>query len=325
MGVCGPNDEAIGFEMHTPIKCSPNIQNHHQVVSTAITTELYCPPGQQQQNIGIDGGDKACFACPVGTYQPLRSKGPCVPCPFGKPSVPLLYIIRCTNDQSELTNRLTLSPNNRRRLSPARRGVPGAHARLLAAAPSPQRCGQGRPILHQVPNLRVQPAHRVHGCVSDTFDQHIDVSLRARQFKMLTCPSPPLNSTRTGGAYSNCTDGHQQGSPLCAICEEGFYGSGSGLCKACGPKRAIQITVCFALALAMAAFFALLYFFVRVRALPRVQTGLFRSVRFQLTPFFFLACRHITQHSPARTSTRWRTRSRTKCWRARGAKPSTGS
>lgn len=54
------------------------------MVSTAITTELYCPPGQQQQDIGSEGGDKACFACPVGTYQPLRSKAPCMPCPFGK-------------------------------------------------------------------------------------------------------------------------------------------------------------------------------------------------------------------------------------------------
>ena len=27
--VCGPNDEAIGFEMYTPFKCPPNIQNHH--------------------------------------------------------------------------------------------------------------------------------------------------------------------------------------------------------------------------------------------------------------------------------------------------------
>lgn len=56
---------------------------HTQVVSTAITTELYCPPGQQQQDIGSEGGEKACFACPVGTYQPLRSKAPCQPCPFG--------------------------------------------------------------------------------------------------------------------------------------------------------------------------------------------------------------------------------------------------
>ncbi len=67
----------------------------------------------------------------------------------------------------------------------------------------------------------------------------------------------------TGGLYSNCTDGHQQGSPLCAICEESFYAAG-GVCKACGPKRTIQITVCFAIGLAMAAFFLLLYFFVRV-------------------------------------------------------------
>ena len=93
------------------------------------------------------------------------------------------------------------------------------------------------------------------------------------KFRPTTTPFPALNkhnttqcNTTTGGVYSNCTDGHEQGSPLCAICEEGFYASGSGLCKACGPKRAIQITVCFALALAMAAFFALLYFFVRVRS-----------------------------------------------------------
>jgi hypothetical protein len=48
-----------------------------------VTTELYCPPGQQQQDIGSKGGEKACFACSVGTYQPLRSKAPCQPCPFG--------------------------------------------------------------------------------------------------------------------------------------------------------------------------------------------------------------------------------------------------
>lgn len=53
------------------------------MVATTVTTELYCPPGQQAQDIGSKGGEKACFACPVGTYQPLRSKGPCQHCPFG--------------------------------------------------------------------------------------------------------------------------------------------------------------------------------------------------------------------------------------------------
>lgn len=92
-------------------------------------------------------------------------------------------------------------------------------------------------------------------------------------------------SLSPGGPHSTCTDGHQQGSPLCAICEEGFYASGSGICKACGPKRSIQITVCFALSLALVAFFLLLYYFVRVRPLAaRRIRGLIESDSCALFP-----------------------------------------
>jgi len=120
----------------------------------------------------------------------------------------------------------------------------------------------------------VQPAGRLPRCVS-----RFAALLRLRA--VCACSNnqqPPDRPTDlhplihfSGGLYSNCTDGHQQGSPLCAICEESFYAAG-GVCKACGPKRTIQITVCFAIGLAMAAFFLLLYFFVRVGELwPSIE------------------------------------------------------
>lgn len=43
----------------------------------------------------LDEGERACFACPVGTYQPLRSKVPCQPCPVGKLIYLPTYLSRC--------------------------------------------------------------------------------------------------------------------------------------------------------------------------------------------------------------------------------------
>ena len=55
-----------------------------------------------------------------------------------------------------------------------------------------------------------------------------------------------------------------QGSPLCAICAPGYYIGDTGFCVRCGPRRSIEISIYFSLALAILAFFLLLYFFVRV-------------------------------------------------------------
>jgi hypothetical protein len=65
-----------------------------------------------------------------------------------------------------------------------------------------------------------------------------------------------------GGRFSNCTEGHIQGSPLCATCEPGYYDSNAE-CVPCGPKRRIQVTIALGLAMAVIAFLLLLYFFVR--------------------------------------------------------------
>ena len=168
-----------------------------RVIATSVTSDLYCPPGQQQQDIGSNN-EKACFLCPVGSYQPLRSKQLCQPCPVGADCL--------------------------------RQGID---------VPVPL-AGFWRQPLPLFEATKIDPyfvKYRIYGC------------------------NPP--DVCLGGAASNCTEGHLQGSPLCAICEEGFYGGGTGVCKPCGSKRAIQITVFFALSFALAAFFMLLYFFVR--------------------------------------------------------------
>jgi len=66
----------------------------------------------------------------------------------------------------------------------------------------------------------------------------------------------------SGGQNAECAEGHVQGSPLCAICEYGWY-TVSGECQPCGPKRNLQITIGFAVAVVALAFFALLYFWVQ--------------------------------------------------------------
>lgn len=50
--------------------------------SMAISDEIYCSPGQQPQF--VSDTEKACFLCPINTFQPRRSKGPCLKCPLGK-------------------------------------------------------------------------------------------------------------------------------------------------------------------------------------------------------------------------------------------------
>ena len=64
------------------------------------------------------------------------------------------------------------------------------------------------------------------------------------------------------------------------------------MCQPCGPKRAIQITVFFALALGLAAFFLLLYFFVRVRSIspPPSPCNKPRNRHARLT--------HLNPHTP---------------------------
>ena len=57
------------------------------VHSPLITKDVYCPPGQQAQEINATT-DRACFACPVGYFQPTSSVEPCVPCPLGTPAPP---------------------------------------------------------------------------------------------------------------------------------------------------------------------------------------------------------------------------------------------
>jgi hypothetical protein len=52
-------------------------------VSAIVTSDIYCSPGQQPQQ--VSGDEKACFLCPVGTFQPLRSKSQCPLCPTGMP------------------------------------------------------------------------------------------------------------------------------------------------------------------------------------------------------------------------------------------------
>eukprot|EP00624_Nannochloropsis_granulata_P000650 evm.model.NODE_12539_length_10647_cov_21.244482.3 len=168
-----------------------------RVISTSITNDLYCPPGQQQQDIGSNG-EKACFLCQVGTYQPLRSKERCQSCPVGAD---------CLQEGISL--------------------------------PIP-RAGFWRQPLPVLEATKIDPyfsSHRIYKC------------------------NPP--TVCLGGSLSNCTEGHVQGGPLCAVCEAGYYGGGDGICKPCGSKRAIQITVFFALVFALIVFFVLLYLFVR--------------------------------------------------------------
>ncbi|KAM3570220.1 hypothetical protein VYU27_007700 [Nannochloropsis oceanica] len=168
-----------------------------RVISTSVTNDLYCPPGQQQQDIGSNG-EKACFLCQVGTYQPLRSKEHCQSCPVGAD---------CLQEGISL--------------------------------PIP-RAGFWRQPLPVIEATKIDPyfsSHRIYEC------------------------NPP--AVCLGGSLSNCTEGHMQGGPLCAICEAGYYSGGDGICKPCGSKRAIQITVFFAIMFALMVFFVLLYLFVR--------------------------------------------------------------
>jgi len=168
-----------------------------RVISTRVTNDLYCPPGQQQQDIGSNG-EKACFLCQVGTYQPLRSKERCQSCPVGADCL--------------------------------QQGI---------SLPVP-RAGFWRQPLPVLEATKIDPYFR--------------------SYRIYECNPPTVC---LGGSLSNCTEGHLQGGPLCAVCEEGFYGGGDGICKPCGSKRAIQITVFFALVFALIAFFVLLYLFVR--------------------------------------------------------------
>lgn len=51
------------------------------VLSTNVSETIYCPPGQQPQEIAPR--EFTCVPCPVGFYQPLRAKAACPPCPIG--------------------------------------------------------------------------------------------------------------------------------------------------------------------------------------------------------------------------------------------------
>ncbi|TFJ84058.1 hypothetical protein NSK_004532 [Nannochloropsis salina CCMP1776] len=168
-----------------------------QVIAASMTNDLYCPPGQQQQDIGSNG-EKACFLCPLGSYQPLRSKRPCQPCPLGTDCL--------------------------------QQGV-------FLPVPLP---GYWRQALSKSEAIRTDPyfsTYRIYEC------------------------NP--KSVCLGGISSNCTEGHLQGGPLCAICEDGFYGDGGGACNPCGSKRMIQTLVASVVLGAFLAFSIVLYFFVR--------------------------------------------------------------
>lgn len=226
------------------------------LVGTEVSETIYCSAGSQPQEIAPK--EFTCVPCPVGFYQPLRSKQACPACPVGTCRNPHNHTASQQHQRDAL--RTACLCVARGGVQQHRHPAAGAAARLLAGDRW-ARGGPGRPLLPEAQGLQVQPAGNLPRSVTVTTDCVARTAAwTGCRAKCLTPAS--LGHAHAGGPYSNCTAGHQQGSPLCAVCEPGFY-QVNGYCTQCGNRRSIAVTLYLLLAVAILIFLVLLYAFVR--------------------------------------------------------------